>query len=262
MKKRIKEFALSLGVDDVGVAAAADYRSPRSPKLETIFPGVKSIVVMAYKEPSSCESANMQVAMSGRMDVMEFSRSCNYRMSRFIEREFGATAMATPASYPLEMSMETMGAIGDVSLRHAAIAAGLGAFGRHNLVIHPKLGTRVIFTAILTDLEIASDAQCKEELCINCDLCVEQCPAGALDEVNRTDVAKCLRNSQPYGIGNSIRFWSKFADGTPEEKKKMVKGVDFWRMYQAGFIGFQYFCWNCMKSCPVGQKDEKASIQK
>jgi epoxyqueuosine reductase QueG len=244
MKKRIKEFALSLGVDDVGVAAAADYQSSRSPKLDTIFPGVKSIVVMAYKEPSSCESANMQVAMGGRMDVMEFSRSCNYRMGRFLERECGATAMAAPASYPLEMSMETMGAIGDVSLSH------------------PKLGTRVIFTAILTDLDIPSDTTCTEELCVHCDICVEECPAGALNEENRTDVGKCLRTSQPYGIGNSIRFWSKFADATPEEKKKMVKDVEFWRMYQAGFIGFQYFCWNCMKSCPVGQKQEKASKEK
>jgi len=65
---------------------------------------------------------------------------------------------------------------------------------------------------------------------------------------------KGLRKSQPYGIGSNIRFWSKFVDATPEEKKKMVKDVEFWRMYQAGFIGFQYFCWNCMKSCPVGQK--------
>ena len=254
MKKRIKEFASNLGIDDVGIAAAADYQSPRSPKLDTIFPGVKSLIVMAFKEPSSCESSNMQVAMSGRMDVMAFSRSCNYRMVRFLERECGAKAMAAPASYPMEMSMETMGTIGDVSLRHAAISAGLGVFGRHNLVIHPKLGSRVIFTAILTDLEMPSDARCEEELCIHCDICVEQCPAGALNEENKTEVLKCLRSSQPYGIGGSIRFWSKFADGSPEEKKKMVKDVEFWRMYQAGFIGFQYFCWNCMKSCPVGQK--------
>ena len=254
MKKRIKEFASNLGIDDVGIAAAADYQSPRSPKLDTIFPGVKSLIVMAFKEPSSCESSNMQVAMSGRMDVMAFTRSCNYRMVRFLERECGAKAMAAPASYPMEMSVETMGTIGDVSLRHTAIAAGLGVFGRHNLVIHPKLGSRVLFTAILTDLQMPSDARCEEELCIHCDICVEQCPAGALNEENKTEVMKCLRNSQPYGIGSSIRFWSKFADGSPEEKKKMVKNVEFWRMYQAGFIGFQYFCWNCMKSCPVGQK--------
>lgn len=90
--------------------------------------------------------------------------------------------MAVPASYPLEMSMETMGSIGDVSLRHAAIAAGLGVFGRHNLVIHPKLAMRVIFTAILTDLEMPSDTRCEEDLCIHYDVCVEQCPAGALNE--------------------------------------------------------------------------------
>ena len=254
MKERIKEFALNLGVDDVGVTAAADYQSPRSPKLETIFSDAKSIVVMAYKEPSSCESPNMQVAMNGRMDLMEFSRSCNYKMVRFLEREFNTKAMSVPVSYPLEMKLETMGSIGDVSLRHAAIAAGLGEFGRHNLVIHPQFGTRVVFTAILNDLEMPSDARCEEDLCTHCDSCVEQCPVGALNEENRTDVLKCLRNSQPYGIGANIRFWTKFIDSTPDEKKKMVRDVEFWRMYQAGFIGYQYFCWNCMKSCPVGQK--------
>jgi epoxyqueuosine reductase QueG len=44
--------------------------------------------------------------------------------------------------------------VGEVSLRHAAISAGLGAFGQHNLVAHPKFGTRVIFAAVLTKLEI------------------------------------------------------------------------------------------------------------
>ncbi len=254
MKGRIKEFALNLGVDDVGVASVADYHSPRSPKLETILPDAKSLVVMAYKEPSSCESPNMQVAMNGRLDLMEFSRSCNYRMVRFLEREFGAKAMSVPASYPLAMSLETMGSVGDVSLRHAAIAAGLGAFGRHNLVIHPKFGTRVVFTAILNDLAISSDDRYTEDLCTHCDACVEQCPAGAINEENKTDVMKCLRNSQPYGIAGNIKFWTKFIDSPPDEQKKMVRDVEFWRMYQAGFVGFQYFCWNCMKSCPVGQE--------
>jgi len=54
------------------------------------------------------------------------------------------------------------------------------------------------------------------------------------------------------GIGSSISLWTKFADGTPEERKNLVKDVNFWRLYQAGFIGFQYFCFNCMSSCPVG----------
>lgn len=253
MKEKIKDFVLSLGIDDVGIASAKDYKSPKSPDLESIFPGAKSYVVLAYKELSNCESENMQIAMGGRLDALEFARSSNYKVARFLEREFKAKAMTVPPSYPLHISYETKGTIGDFSLRHAAIAAGLGNFGRHNLVIHPKMGSRVVFTAVITNLELPSDLPISERLCTDCNVCVEQCPAGALNEEGKTDDMKCLKNSQPYGIGSAIRFWTKFAEATTEEQKKMVKDVNYWRLYQAGFIGFQYFCFNCIKSCPIGQ---------
>lgn len=254
MEEKVKDFVLSLGVDDVGIASAADYHSYRSPALQSIFPGVKSLIVLAYKELPNCESENMQIAMGGRLDVLEFARSCNYRTARFLERKFKAKAMTVPPSYPLFMSYETKGTVGDVSLRHAAVVAGLGNFGRHNLVIHPVMGTRVLFTALLTDLELEPDSPVTEKLCTDCNACVENCPAGALDEEGKTDDLKCLKNSQPYGLGASIRFWSKFVESSPEEQKKMVRDVNFWRLYQAGFIGFQYYCFNCLKSCPVGQE--------
>jgi len=253
MKEKIKEFGMGLGVDDVGFAAAIDYRSAKSPKLESLFPEVKSLIVLAYGELSSCESPNPQLAMNGRLDLMEFSRSVNYKMARFLERECGAKAITVPASWPLEMSFKTKGVIGDVSLRHAAVAAGLGAFGRHNLVIHPRLGSRVIFTAILSDVELDSDQVISEDLCDNCNSCVDNCPAGALEEEGSTDVFRCLKNSQPYGIAGNIRFWLKFVDASDEEKKNMLKDEKFWRLYQAGIIGFQYTCFNCLNSCPVGR---------
>ena len=254
MKARIKEFVLGCGVDDVGIAAVGDYRSQKSPDLQTIFPGVRSIVVLAYQELSNCESENMQIAMAGRLDALEFARSSNYKVARFLEKEFKAKAMTVPPSYPLQMSYETKGTLGDVSLRHAAIAAGLGNLGRHNLVIHPKMGSRVVFTAVMTNLELSSDSPPTEKLCNDCNACVENCPAHALDEEGKTDQMKCLKNSQPYGIGSEIRFWTKFAESPAEEQKKMVRDVNFWRLYQAGFIGFQYFCFNCVKSCPIGQE--------
>jgi epoxyqueuosine reductase len=255
VKDRIKDFVLSLGVDDVGIAATADYRSPRSPALETILPGVKSLVVLTFKELSNCRSENLRIAMGGRLDTMEFMRSCNFRTARFLERELGATAMTVPPSYPLNMSLETRGTVADVSLRHAAVAAGLGNFGRHNIVIHPDLGTTVLFTAILTNLELESDPPVTEELCDNCNICVESCPAGALDVEGRTDDMKCLRQSQPYGLGRMIRFWMKYTDSEAEEQKRMLMDVEFWRLYQASFIGFQYFCFNCYTGCPIGKGD-------
>ena len=77
VKGKIKEFALSIGIDDVGIASVKDYKSPKSPNLESIFPGAKSLVVLAYKTLSNCESNNMQIAMGGRLDEMEFTRSSN-----------------------------------------------------------------------------------------------------------------------------------------------------------------------------------------
>jgi epoxyqueuosine reductase len=251
-KERVKGFARDLGVDDVGVAETSSYESPRSPVLKSIFPGVASLVVMAYKELATCESENMQIAMNGRLDLMEFSRSCNYKMARFLDREFGAKAMTVPISYPLLMSRETQGSIGDVSTRHAALAAGLGTFGRNNLILHPDFGSRVLFTIVLTDLALPGDPPLTDRLCDDCNECVESCPGGALDVEGKTDVMKCLKHCQPYGIGGNIRFWWKLADSSPEEQQAMLADERYWRLYQAGSIGFQYFCFNCIKNCPAG----------
>lgn len=255
MKDKIRKLALEMGVDDIGFAAPSKYHSPRSPKVETIFPEIKTIIVLAYKELSSCESINMQIAMNGRLDVMEFSRSCNYKLARFLEKEYKAKAMTVSVSYPLEMSYRTKGCVGDVSLRHAAVAAGLGTFGRHNLVIHPQLGTRVIFTAVLCNLDITPDSEIEHSLCNNCNICVQSCPAGALNKEGKTAILRCIRNLQPYGIGSVGQFWEKFAGSSLEEQKSMVKSEHFWRLYQAGSIGFQYFCFQCLAKCPAMRKD-------
>jgi len=253
MKQKIREYAKSLDVDDVGFAAIVDYNSPRSPKIEAIFPEAKSLVVMAVKEMSHVESPNPQIAMTGRLDIMEYARGVNYKVARFLEKQCGARAMSVPLSYPLNMDPATGGVVGDVSLRHAAIAAGLGAFGRHNLVVHPRLGSRVIFLAVLSDIELPSDPPVSENPCTQCNLCVENCPAGALEKEGFTDVMKCLKVSQPYGLAKNIRFWLGMAGRTAEEQKKMLISKDYWMMYQANSIGNHYFCFQCYASCPLGE---------
>ena len=252
MKERIRQFALELGVDDVGFAAAADAATPRTPAVDSLLPGARTVVVLAYKELASCESPSPELAMNGRLDVMEFSRSCDYRVARFVEREARARALTVGASYPMRMSEDTKGSVGELSLRHAAVAAGLGGFGLHNLVLHPRMGSRVIFSAVLTDLEVPPDEPLPESPCTQCGACVENCPGRALDEPGRTAVMKCLRNSQPYGLGASIRFWNRLLAAPPEERGTLLRDPEYWRLYQAAFIGFQYFCFRCIATCPVG----------
>lgn len=55
-KTRIRQFVLDLGVDDVGFANIKDYSSPRSPKIETIFPTARSMVVMAFKRAPTAKA--------------------------------------------------------------------------------------------------------------------------------------------------------------------------------------------------------------
>lgn len=254
MKQKLKEYVLELGVDDVGFGSAADYDSPLTPALDTIFPGARTLIVMAYREASHCESENMRIAMGGRLAIMDVMKSSSYQLSRLLEREYGAKAMMIPMSYPSDISPEAkFGLIGDFSHRHAAIAAGLGRWGRHNLVIHPTLGARVLFSTVLTDIELQSDPPVTQELCTNCNLCVASCPGNALASEGKTDQMKCLIHSQPYGIGANIRFWKRFVDTTPEEQKKMLATPEYMRLYQASFIGYQYHCFTCYSVCPVGR---------
>jgi len=259
MKDAIRDFVLNLGMDDVGFASLDNYVSPRSPEIHSLFPEARTIIVMALREMSHVTSPSPQIAMNGRMDVMEFARHCNFTLARYLEKECHAQAMSVPLSYPLRMASETMGVIGEVSLRHAAVAAGLGVFGRHNLVIHPRLGSQVLFAAVLCDLDLPPDPVSKENLCTECNLCVESCPAQALEKEGLTDVMKCLKVSQPFGMARAIGFWNKFSRSTPEEQQKMFATPDFMSLYQAQMIGFQYFCFKCFSVCPLNSSNNDGS---
>lgn len=255
MKEAIRNFGREKGADVVGFAAIGDYHSPRTPEPTTLLPGVRSMVVLGYRElDGGLESENERIRMMSRLAMMNLMTRNNYLLAKFIEDRFRAKTASIAPSYPLPMAAPAMGVIADLSLRHAAVAAGLGVFGRHNLVIHPRYGTRIIFTACLTDLSLESDPPVRDELCNQCNLCVDSCPAKALDEEGKTDPMKCLRVSQPNGIGGAIAYAKKLIGATPETRKEQLVNPRFLELYQASFSGFEYHCFKCETVCPAGRQ--------
>jgi len=251
-KEKIRSYARELGADVVGFASIDDYRCAATVDPRTILDAVKSLVVLGYREiDGAVETGNDRLCMASRIGILHVSSRTNYLLCRYIEDELGVKAVPVPVREPLPMNTPAMGTVADVSLRHAAIAAGLGVFGRHNLVIHPRFGTRIIFAAILTQLPLASDPPVKDDLCDDCGLCVESCPGHALDEKGKTHVWHCLKASQPYGIGAAARYIDRLLNASPDERKTLLRDPFFVALYQALFIGFQYTCNRCVAVCPA-----------
>lgn len=73
---------------------------------------------------------------------------------------------------------EIMRALG--AEKHAAQAAGLGAIGRHSLLITPEFGSMIWLGAVLCAQELEPDAM-KAPVCTKCNLCVNACPVNALE---------------------------------------------------------------------------------
>ena len=165
MKNKIRKFVLEQGIDDVGFAAVLDYKSPQSPRIETLFPEAKSIIVACVKEMSHVESPNPQIAMNGRLDIQEFARSTNYKIARFLEKECGARAISVPLSYPLPLNPQNPRSVADVSLRICGSGSRIRSFRTPQSGDSSAPGWRVLFMAVLTDLAIPSDPPVTEELC-------------------------------------------------------------------------------------------------
>lgn len=252
IKEEIRDYASSIGADDVRFGSAADYNSPLSKKLDFLFPECKSLIVMAFREESNVESASKIVAASGRVDFIEFMHGASFKMTRFIEKKYNCKAMGTTPSYPTDQS--SMLPIGEVSQRHAAKAAGYAlSFARNNLLIHPYLG-RAWYITVLTDMNLSADPPSTREMCIHCNICVDNCPGHALDTEGITDVAKCAPNALPFDSGPYADFQFRLMNSPKEKQQEMLLSEEYKWLYQAGYIGVQYNCFNCYSLCPVGKE--------
>ena len=88
---------------------------------------------------------------------------------------------------------------GIISLKHAAVYAGLGKMGRNTLLIHRERGNVMRLGALATEMEwpeypaISDKSPCPEK----CRICEEACPVGALKDGNidkTKGMGRCIKH--------------------------------------------------------------------
>ncbi|HEX3025915.1 MAG TPA: QueG-associated DUF1730 domain-containing protein [Clostridia bacterium] len=120
---------------------------------------------------------------------------------------------------------------------YAARLAGLGAAGRHGLLINREFGSFVFIGEIVTDLEVSGEMEKAGEDCLSCGLCVRSCPGGAIG-ANGIDRERCVSHlTQKKGVL------------TGEQERLIQKSGSLWG------------CDICQDVCPMNRKIRETGLK-
>ncbi len=136
---------------------------------------------------------------------------------------------------------------GILSLKHAAVAAGVGSFGHSDVVYHPVYGSLLRLGAVVTNAKMPASALVQEHPCPSkCRACQEACPAGAFQNGSFQKLT-CMAYTIRHGI-----YPLALRD---EVGRKNIETI-------INTAGYNYWlkCHECLKVCPKNQiKNRRAN---
>ena len=250
----VKDFARKQDVDMVGVTSVEALEKVWTrKKADSVLPGARSVVVFGMMMPAGAiESPSDRVTTAHGHTMYEELSRVSYQIARFLERG-GSRSSAVPTHIPIEMSRETKGLVGEISFKHAALAAGLGVGGKSCLLLTPEWGPRIRLSAVVTEAVLEPDSMLKDDYCGDCHLCIDACPTGAILPGKKVDSVKCVIHLNKYGLPQFRSFLGDLLSKSSEEQQRALNDPYFWSLYQSITVGFNYGCTRCLEVCPVGR---------
>lgn len=248
LKAAVLERCRKMEIPLVGVAGTDRWENPPfRPWMpeefypQSIFPGARSVIVIGLPiHLPVLETSPSIYYHELYKTVNTLLDQYTYRLASFLN-DCGYPSVFVPRDGYGSIEVLRKNPVAFFSHRHAALLAGLGTFGVNNTLLTPEYGPRVRFGSVITAADLPPDPLLAENLCTRCMLCVEACPAGALDERDYpeglTDKAACAENSaelarhhiSPCGIcikvcpvGEDRRHYGRStlaADGDPRHRR-------------------------------------------
>jgi epoxyqueuosine reductase len=153
-----------------------------------LVPGARSIICVAdrYHDGAPDAAARPEDGPKGR--VARYARGDDYHrvMKRRLRRLADELAAALPAE-TFRVCVDTA----PLLERELAQRAGLGAVGKHTLLIEPGAGSWLLLGEIVTTAGFAPSAPCAADPCGACTRCIDACPTGAITAWS-VDATRCI----------------------------------------------------------------------
>lgn len=289
LSEEVRSLALTAGADLVGFAPVERFaQGPEKTHPNYYMPKARSVVSIAIGFPRSIGEVWGTYREEGTLPgpYMWFGFAyLNWELSRAALKvakdleQRGFRSLPLPPAHTLvqyryyESFDRGNRYLGDFSHKHAALAAGLGAFGWSNLFLTPRFGARQRLISVITEAVLepgtlmTGPEVCKPQLCGYA--CAETCPMGA---ISRDQAQEFTLEGQThrYAVLDHMRCrWclDGFTEGsgsrTHLEPPDPIGQADF--VVAAGkreipdkglyLMAFVDFCGKCMHQCPSPEFD-------
>lgn len=210
LKRDVQAYAETIGIDQIGFTTAdpflelkdrlyhhreKGYESGFEEKdiekrahPELTMPHAKSIVAIALAYPSRMKNAprSKKGAYRGLMARVSWGEDYHRVLNRKLEQLERYIKETIP-----EARVESMVDTGVLSDRAVAERAGIGWSGKNSAMISEKLGSWIYLGEMITNLPFPPDTPV-EDGCGDCNLCVDNCPTGALVQGGQLNAQRCI----------------------------------------------------------------------
>jgi epoxyqueuosine reductase len=249
LTSELSDMARTAGASLAGVAPVERFDgAPKSHHPRELLPGAQSVLTFGIRildrvlewpdllqgSPMIPEELRLEALRSlfyGRSGYDIINDRLNHialRLANHLE-DLGYPSLFFPTTYGA--LPEKMGQVpGMFSQRHAAVRAGVGEFGLNNVVVTLRYGPRIRFNSVITAAPLTPSPILQAKACLgaDCNICVDECPAGALtlqpganskgiwlDPVSRTDWSICRKSQAAAAcMGRCLRVCPTGRDAT------------------------------------------------
>ncbi len=252
--EKIRKICLEAGAADVGFAEVdRPVLEARNPELPDLLRRAKTVVSLAFsvnRENIRCPAHSV-----ANLEFREAWAHANRAARTVTDRlnSLGVRALNTPAGFPYEAD-RWPGKMWSTCDKIIAEEAGLGKMGWNRLVLHPELGSAVIFgNVLMTEKVDTYDSPIDFNPCVECKLCVSACPVGAIGKDGYFDFVSCYTHNYRERIGGFSDWVERVVRSrSVKEYRRSVSDAEAVSMWQNLSIGAQTRCDRCMAVCPAG----------